>query len=297
MFWVGIVAFALTVLAFGWSFVIHRDDRFVVLTTSAILAVVGGLSWTIASYNKVPTRNVGIVTQFGRPTGETTGAGLHWAAPWRDIDDWDASGQTFDRLGDNCLWVSIAAQRRACIPVQVEYNARAASAPELWAQYKATTIHGDDKSRFETFVYRRVNPQIDAAITSVFASFDPLGTVNASTGDAPAPDLNKIYKDRLKQAIVAAVGDDIEIRTIAFATPQYDKPTTEAIAAYGQKILEARNLAVDKQNAQARIDVAGKTGVPPAVQQCLDIAASKGKEPGLCLAGQGGNVQLTKPVS
>ena len=36
-----------------------------------------------------------------------------------------------------------------------------------------------DNARFGTFIYRRVNPQIDGAVTSVFASFDPLGTVSA----------------------------------------------------------------------------------------------------------------------
>lgn len=292
MFWFGIICFVVAVFAIGASFL--SGVRAVAIGTALIAGVLAALSFTVASYNKVPTRNVGIVTQFGKPTNQTTGAGLHWTKPWQDIDDWDASGQTFDRLGDNCLWVSIAAQRRACIPVQVEWNANPENAPELWATYRATKINGDDKSRFETFTYRRVNPQIDGAITSVFASFDPLGTVNAKTGDAPAPDLNKTFKEPLEAAIKAAIGQDISIRTIAFATPKYDDPTTAAIAAYGQKVLEARNLAVDKANALTRSEVAGQTGVPPAVQQCLDIASAKGKEPGLCL---GGSVALTKPLA
>lgn len=286
MFWVGIVLWVIALLAIG--LVPFMEERGPWVTTAFVLVVLGGLSWTVASYHKVPTRNVGIVTSFGKPTGQITGAGLKWTAPWKNIDDWDASGQTFDRLGKNCLWVSIAAQRRACIPVQIEWNAKPENAPELWAQYKKT----DGRSRFETFVYRRVNPQIDGAITSVFASFDPLGSVTG-TGDAPAPDLNKTYKTTLKAAIEAAIGQDVTVLTIAFATPQYDDPTTAAIAAYGQKVLEARNLSVDKANAKTRSEVAGQTGVPPAVQQCLDIANARGKEPGLCL---GSDVALTRPV-
>lgn len=290
MFWFGILCAVVTVLAAGWIF--FSGEKATAVMVVLIASVVTAISFTIASYNKVPTRNVGIVTQFGKPTGKTTGAGLHWTKPWQDIDDWDASGQTYDRLGDNCLWVSIAAQRRACIPVQVEWSAKPENAPELWATYRATKIGGQDKTRFETFTYRRVNPQIDGAVTSVFASFDPLGTVNAATGDAPAPDLNKQYKALLEQAIQAAIGQDIVIRTVAFATPRYDDPTTAAIAAYGQKVLEARNLAVDKANAETRAQVATKTGVPPAVQQCLDIASAKAKEPGFCL---GASVQVTRP--
>lgn len=293
-FWLGILALLAVGTFVGFS--VNRNTRTRALLYAGVALAVFAVSWTIASYAKVPTRNVGIVTSFGKQTGATTGAGLHWTAPWQNIEDWDATGQVYNRLGGNCLWVSISAQRRACIAVQVEWSADPASAPELWAQYKATSdgekIDGDN-ARFGTFMYRRVNPQIDGAVTSVFASFDPLGTVSA-TGDAPAPDLNATYRDRLTQAITTALGSDIRIKSIAFATPTYDAPTTAAIAAYGQKMLEARNLKVDQQNSNARRSLAASTGVTPAVQQCLDIADARGKEPGLCLAA--GNVALTKPI-
>lgn len=293
MFWFSIICFIVAVLALGAIFL--AEDKAAPIGTMFVAAVIGALFLTIASYNKVPTRNVGIVTQFGKQTGKTTGAGLHWTKPWQNIEDWDASGQVYDRLGDRCLWVSISAQRRACIAVQVEWSANPESAPELWAQYKPTDQGksvDSDEPRFGTFIYRRVNPQIDGAVTSVFASFDPLGAVSA-TGDAPAPNLNVSYKAQLTGAIQASLGADITIKSVVFATPTYDAPTTAAIAAYGQKMLEARNLKVDQQNAAARNAVAAKTGVSPAVQQCLDIADSRGKEPGLCM---GGSVTLTKPV-
>jgi hypothetical protein len=103
MFWFGIICFTIAILAFGLKLVIGKDAAPAMIGTAIAAAIVGAFSFTVASYNKVPTRNVGIVTQFGKPTGKTTGAGLHWTKPWQDIDDWDASGQTFDRLGDNCL--------------------------------------------------------------------------------------------------------------------------------------------------------------------------------------------------
>src|SRR5215204_3364393 len=120
-----------------------------------ILAFFGALALSVvcivlASMSTVPTRNVGIVTQFNKQTGRTTGAGLQWTAPWQDVDDWDASGQTYAHLGDDCVWVTIAAQRRACIPVQIEWAAKADNAPETWATYK----EANGKSRFEVFVDR-----------------------------------------------------------------------------------------------------------------------------------------------
>lgn len=244
---------------------------------------------TIASVDKVPTKNVGIVTAFSKPTGRTTGAGLKWHAPWQSIDDWDASGQTYAHLGDSCVWLTIAAQRRACIPLQIEWSARAERAPENWSAYKET----DGKSRFETWVSRRVDPQINAALTSVFAGFDPLGNVDPKSGDAPAPDLNKTYKQPLLDALNTALGPDASFRSIAFEAPRYDEPTTAAIAAYGQKVLEARNLQIDKANAVTRADITRTDATVDQVARCLQIAEKLGKEPGLCM---GSGAVVTRPL-
>lgn len=257
--------------------------------TFAVAFLLGGACLIIACLSTVPTRNVGIVTQFGKPTGRTTGAGLQWTAPWQDVDDWDASGQTYQHLGDHCVWVTIAAQRRACVPVQIEWASKADRAPENWAAYKKVK----DMSRFEVFEARRVNPQMNAALTSVFASFDPLGSVDAKTGDAPAPDLNKLYRQPLLDALNATLGEDITIRSIAFEAPRYDEPTTAAIAAYGQKILEARNLQIDKANAITRAEITKTDATVPQVARCLQIAEKLGKEPGLCM---GGGAVVTRPV-
>ena len=291
MFIIGIIFFLIALIGLA-AVVMGRSDE---TRGGGVWALLGGLvlavvCTVIASMSTVPTRNVGIVTQFNKQTGRTTGAGLQWTAPWQDVDDWDASGQTYGHLGDHCVWVTIAAQRRACIPVQIEWAAKAESAPETWATYKEV----DDKSRFEVFVDRRVNPQINGALTSVFASFDPLGQVDAKTGDAPAPDLNKLYKQPLTDALNTALGNDLTVRSVAFEAPRYDKPTTDAIAAYGQKILEARNLTIDKANALTRADITKTDASVDQVARCLQIAEKLGKEPGLCM---GGGAVVTRPVS
>ncbi len=248
---------------------------------AAVSLLVGLGSLVIACVSQVPTRNVGIVTAFSKPTGRTTGAGLKWHAPWQSIDDWDASGQTYAHLGDRCVWVTIAAQRRACIPVQIEWSAKAERAPENWAAYRE--VEGIAGGRFGTFVARRVEPQINQALTSVFVGFDPLGTVSAATGDAPAPDLNKAYRQPLLDALLTGLGQDIEIRSVAFEAPRYDEKTQAQIDAYGQKVLEARNLKVDEANAQTRKRISATNASVDNVTRCLEIAEKAGKEPGLCM--------------
>jgi hypothetical protein len=267
-----------------------RDTRAVGGGVFGVFLLFGIVATVVASADVVPTRNVGIVTTWNKPTNETTGAGLQWHKPWESIDDWDASGQTYAHLGDNCVWVTIAAQRRACVPVQIEWAAKAERAPENWAAYREV----DGKSRFEVFVDRRVNPQITGAMTSAFAGFDPLGTVDAASGNAAAPDLNKTYKEPLLAALTAALGDDITIKSLTFESPRYDEPTTAAVAAYGQKILEARNLEIDKSNAKTRAEITRTDASVDQVARCLQIAEKLGKEPGLCM---GGSVALTRPVT
>jgi hypothetical protein len=286
MFWIGIVFFIVAIVAVGAAFAFHPDGAAMVAVGAAAL---GAGSWVIAAAHTVPTRNVGIVTQFSRPTGETTGAGLKFTWPWQDIDDWDASGQTYAHLGDHCVWLSIAAQRKACIPVQIEYASREERAAENWAAYKEV----GDWSRFETFVNRRVEPQINAAMASVFADFDPLTGVDPQSGNAPAPNLNATYVKPLEAAVSAALGHDIQIRSVAFESPRYDKPTTDAIEAYGQKILEARNLVIEQGNANTRKAISETNAQVNQVTRCLEIAEKLAKEPGLCMTP----VAATRPTS
>lgn len=165
--------------------------------------------------------------------------------------------------------------------MQIEWSANPDRAPENWAAYKE--VDGIDGGRFGTFTARRVNPQINAAMASVFATFDPLKTVDPKSGDAPAPDLNATYRDKVKQAVESALGQDIVVRSIAFEPPRYDEPTTNAINAYGQKILEARNLAVDETNAQTRARITRTDASVDQVARCLQIAEKLNKEPGLCM--------------
>lgn len=252
----------------------------------------------LACMSTVPTRNVGIVTQFGKPTGRTTGAGLQWTAPWQDVQDWDATRQSYNHLGDKCgqpgdgsLWVQIAGQRNMCTRVQINWETvDTKRAAKNWSTYREV----DGKSRFEVFVERQVDPQINDALLATFRDFDPLSLVDPKTGEAKAPDLSGQYSTVLKQQIDARLGGDITIMSISWGLPGYDQATTSLISQYAQKVLEKRNLAIDTQNAVTREGIASKSGVPAAVQQCLDLVKALGEgEPGLCM---GGGAVITKSI-
>lgn len=263
---------------------------------------VGLIVTAVACVSVVSTRHVGIVKSFGKPTGRTTGSGLQWTKPWEGIDDeWDATRQSYNpsgkcgQPGDGSLWVSIAGQRQMCVHVQINWETvTGEQAAANWATYRNTS----DGNRFETFIARQVNPSLTSAVQSVFRDYDPLGDVDKATGEARTPDLANVYTPKLQAAINAnsSLGEDIKVMGISWGSLVFDAKTQAAIAQYAANVYASRNLAIDASNAQTRQDIANKSGVPAAVQQCLDLVKAEGKgEPGLCLAG-GGGVQLTKPI-
>jgi hypothetical protein len=296
MFWFALLCFTVAICAAVTIFL--AEEKFAPILTTFIAAVVGALSMTVASYNKVPTQNVGIVTVFGKPTGQTTGAGLHWTAPWKDIQDWDATRQSYNHLGDKCaqpgdgsVWVAISGQRNACIRVQINWKTTTTdAAARNWAAYK----QGNYADRFEAFTAREVDPQFNDAIIATFRTFDPLALVDPKTGEAQAPDLAGTYGPILLANINRRMSADIKVDSITWGLVGFDPATTNLISQYAQKVLDGRNLGVDKTNAVQRASIAKTTGIPAGVQQCLDLIKAMGKgEPGLCM---GGSVSLTKGV-
>jgi hypothetical protein len=295
MFVLAIILAIITAIATAAAVIGRNGPAVLIAGAGAILTVI---CFVVASLSIVPTRNVGIVTQFGKPTGRTTGAGLQWTAPWQDVQDWDATRQSYNHLGDKCdhpgdgsLWVQIAGQRNMCVRVQINWETTDTNqASKNWATYRE--VNGE--SRFDVFVDRQVHPLINDAVLATFRDFDPLALVDPNTGEAKAPDLSNMYTPVLRMAIQQRLGQDITVMSISWGLPGYDAATTALISQYGQKVLEKRNLNVDKQNAVTRESIAKQSGVPAAVQQCLDLIKTLGKgEPGLCM---GGNVALTRSV-
>lgn len=285
------VLFALIFLGCAACGVLVGDDtrRAGALGGAVVSFVVAVVCGVIACMSVVPTRNVGIVTTWGKPTGRTTGAGLQWTAPWSDVDDWDATGQTYAHLGDQCVWVTVKGPRNVCIPVQVEWSALPENAPANWAAFREV----GDSSRFETWVARRINPQMDAALNTTFADFNPFATVDKTTGDIAVPNLNTAYRKPLSEALGRALGHEIAVTNIAFGRPVYDKATAAALEEYSKKALAGRNLDLDRTNAQKRKAVTDIDAQANPVARCLSIAEASDKEPGLCMAG---GVNLTKPI-
>ncbi|TDC30080.1 stomatin [Micromonospora sp. 15K316] len=251
------------------------------IAAAGLVAFVGLLFTLFASMNTVPTRNVGIVTSFNKPTGETTGPGLKFVAPWQNVDDWDASRQAYDHRSEKtCVQVRIASLANACVEALVEWHTKPGRAPEQWASYKKD---------FGTFVARRVDPAFAEAFNEAFAPHDPLKNIDQQ-GNLNVP--LAPYAEAVKAGIVTRIGEDVEVLSVVVTRVNYDEKTQGYIEAFQQAVLKARTLEKEKANALIQKQITETNAKVSAVTRCLEIADKHGREPGLCLGG-GNPVQVT----
>lgn len=259
-----------------------RHDDEVVMAKGATfgLVILAGVMLAVASMNSVPIRNVGIVTSWNKPTGETTGAGFKVTMPWENIEDWDASRQAYDhRGGENCVNVRIATLSNACVETLIEWQVHEERAPEQWASYKKD---------FTLFVGRRIDPAMQDAMNEAFASYDPLANIDKATGNLNVP--TGPLAEKVRIALDGKIGQDVKILTVAIPRVNHDEKTQASIDAYQQAINKSRVLDQEKANAEKQKAITETNASVDAVTRCLELADKHGKEPGFCM-GTGNPVQ------
>jgi len=266
-----LVVFGIALLTAAWS--LFAEDRGLVLSSAGALAVLGLLCTLFASANTVPVRNVGIVTSFNKPTGETTGSGLHWVAPWKKIRDWDASIQT----DDSKTQVRISTGAVATVQNKVRWQVKPEAAPRQFTDYK-----GD----FKNMKANLFEIEKQAAFNEAFADYNPIANVDKVTGQSKY-DLGSLA-DEVKSILERKLGSDFTIHSVVIPLIEHDKATQGAIEQFQQVVTQGRTLEQQNKNADTQLAIAAKLKNLPegyTVNRCLDIAEKLGREPGFCLGG------------
>jgi len=273
LFVCALVVFAAALLAVAYSLFSPRGTKGTVLGAAAAAALFGIVLTIGASANSIPVRNVGIVTSFNKPTGESTGSGLKWVAPWQKVGEWDASRQKYDHIGaDHAVPVRTGTLANAGVELLVEWQVRPENAPRQFMDYK-----GD----FEAFRGQRVGVQLDGAVNDAFASYNPLANIDAKTGNLNV-DL-KPFADKVKTSAQERLGSDIEILTVTIIRVNHDEKTEANIKVFQDKLAQGRNLDQDLINAEKQKAVTEKNAEVDKVTRCLEIAERTGNSPGLCI--------------
>src|SRR5689334_21316161 len=231
-------------------------------TRTAVIA--GGLLvfvLILGSTTIVSTRNIGVVTTFGRPSGTLTN-GLHVKAPWQSVTEMNGTIQIDNHTGEAATTVRLGNNSTAFVDNSVRWRIQPAAADELFLDYRD----------FENVRDNLVTRELRAALNEVFADFDPLAPENSDGANVQA------LGDKVADKLRAKVGAQIEIINVIVPLVNYDEATQSRINALN---VEKANTRVAEQRAKTAAAEAKANEVLAAsvsndpnvlVSKCLDAA-------------------------
>jgi regulator of protease activity HflC (stomatin/prohibitin superfamily) len=226
--------------------------------------VAGGLAifvLILGSTTIVSTRNIGVVTTFGRP-GATLSNGLHVKAPWQSVTEMNGTIQIDNHTGEAATTVRLGNNSTANVENSVRWRIQPAAADELFLDYRD----------FENVRDNLVTRELRAALNEVFADFDPLSPENSDGANV------QVLGDEVAEKLRAKVGGQIEIINVIVPLVNYDEATQSRINALN---VEKANTRVAEQRAKTaaaeakanEILAASVTDDPNVlVSKCLDAA-------------------------
>ncbi|YCU48001.1 SPFH domain-containing protein [Mycobacteroides abscessus] len=264
--WFFIILMFVAVIAVIVGLFMRDEERAASFVIAVIAGFIGLIFLVFASTTVVGTRQIGIETKFGRPTGTTLSNGLHLKSPVTEVTEMDGAVQIDQHTGDHRIKVRLGNSSTADADVSVRWQIKPDAAPELFVQYKT----------FDNVRTNLVTRNLQVALNEVFASFDPLAAQNLT--QSPLPGLS----EKAKVILAAKVGDQVDILDVAVPTIDYDDGTEQKINQLNQERAatavaeQAKKTAVEQ--AKANGELAGSVSHDPnvLVSKCLDIAREKG---------------------
>lgn len=305
-----IIAALIVLITLGYVFVAaaNPDEQLPKIGPFLGGLVLAGLVVFASCWTQVPTRNVGVPTNFGKTTGETLNPGLHFVPPWTKVTDIDATVQTEEYRGDECIYVRIADGTSACISMTYRWRIKPEAADIVYSDYRNSDTDINDAVRKAL-----VSTNVKASINEALADYNPLTFANEIDSDSTpeelakvdvqvAPDyvaLNEEIGSLLNEKI-EAVGDLIEVQQITVSYINLSQTTEDKINAFVGAVQETRialqNQATKAAEAEGNRLLSDSISRDPnvLVSKCLDLLESGIAVPAgfQCWPGTGGSVVL-----
>lgn len=264
-FILGIICLVVLVIAAAVWFVSRDEDvQFPAFIVGAIALILTFVFFISASANIVGTRQVGIVTNFGKPTGETLSNGLHWLAPWKKVEEMDAAIQNDVYNGDSRIQVRLGNNSTALADVNIRWNIKQDAADELFRQYKT---FGNVRSNL-------IERNLRTALNEAFTKFDPLA--GEPLPGQPRVDLNSVTQNALA-LMRDKSGDQVEILDLSIPVIDYDDNTEQRINAINAARAETTKAEQDAKTAEQRAAAAKVLANQPVPNLSIAIAACVNK--------------------
>lgn len=300
---IAIVLFVIAVIVGLVTIFMPEDIRPAWIAGTIIVALLGVICTVISSFNIVSTRNVGIITSFGRPEGER-GAGVAWVAPWQKVTEMDAAiqlqsfqGSSYDSP-DSAVKVRLGNNSAAFVESNLNWRIKEDAAGKMFQDYRT----------FDNIRQNLVDKQLQVALSKEFSKFNPQTQVDTVDPTKPTtvPAQNQganlpVIADTVKADLQHAVGTEIEIIDVRIPGIFYDSATQQRIDAFNQKVQETKNAQQDVQTAtQSRLasEQRAAQAAPDlrvAVFNCINTLVEQGRDPAGCwgqIAGSGGQQAL-----
>lgn len=245
----------------------------------------------VSSYTPVSTKNVGIVTEFGKPTSSLSN-GVHFIAPWAKVTEMDAAIQTDKHTAaskdDPCITVRIAHQATACADVIIKWRVDESTAGVLFQNYRD----------FENVRDSLITTDLQSAMNQAFGDYDALAV--DTDGNSTSPGLPALANQVLS-TMKADVGSLAEIQSIQIPVVHFDGTTQDKLnqlqAAIAQTRIATQSQKTAAAEAQANqilsASVDNSTNV--LVSKCLDLVA-KGIQLPAGFSCFPSNIPVTVPV-
>lgn len=278
-----VLVFAFSVLASarGKTNKDARDAAFASRGLGFILVTIGVIFLVFGLFTIVGTRQIGIATSFGKPTGQTFSNGLHWKLPWVSTVEMDAAIQNDvykndGDHGDHRIQVRLGNNSTALADVNIRWQIEQDQADELFQQYKT----------FDNVRSNLVERNLRTALNEAFTKFDPLagdpvapvGPDGKPTG-APAPkkvDLNSVTQNAL-DLIRAKSGGQVDILDLSIPVIDYDDNTEQRINAINAARADTTKAEQEAKTAFQKRLAAEELARQPVPNLQISIAACVNK--------------------
>jgi regulator of protease activity HflC (stomatin/prohibitin superfamily) len=280
-----------------------------------LLAIgIGAVCLIMSMTTVVGTRNIGVVTSFGKPVGEPLGNGLHWKAPWHKVTDLDGTIHPDAWTGDKAIQIRIGNGSIAAIDTNVRWRIVPARAGSLFLDYRSVKgvkdSGGNDVSDVNGIVRESlVKYQLQAALNEVYGEFDPLAVVKGGSAvsvDSLSGDVQEALLRRVN-SLGGPGGQQVEILSATTPLIHLDPDTQKKINDYQIAIADTRiaqqRIETNKAAAKANEELAKSVQDENVLKdKCLNTqdAMQKAGQPlppgGLgCLGGQPPSVIVGAP--
>lgn len=285
--WWFIVAIILAII--GIALVIWKDipqpstgsPPFKVWRIGVAVLILALIALIVACTTRIGTKEVGVVTSFGKIARCDLESGIHLKLPWQKVTQLDGTIQTDKFHDDTAIGVRINDGSTAAVSATIRWRIDPADACSLYQDYRSNNVD-------ENIADALVRTQFTASAASVFSDFDPLleiqqtNTNPASTNTATGINLDE-YSDDLSNALdehLAAASPtdtpEVEVVSVTISYLTLAQTTQDRLNQYQAEVAKTRIAAqaiqTARNNAKANRVLATSVSKDPnvLVSKCLD---------------------------